>query len=149
MGVVANINVFLYFSKSINDSTYLAESIRRNMKNILVLFCTLKKLYSCWAARTALYATLRTNLSSSAELGGRCAKQRAGCITDSLAEPRLLGGALRLRTTCSLLQEFLQGQSDCRIFPRHVNRPRFLVVVRMYWRSCFCRPALEKGSAIT
>ena len=28
-----------------------------------------------------------------------------------------------LRATCSLLQEFLQGQSDCRIVPRHVYPP--------------------------
>ena len=68
-----------------------------------------------------------------------------GMAGPSLAEPRLLGGGEGLekclRTTCSLFQEFLQDQSDCRILPRHVNRPSFLVVVRgeavfavLHWR---------------
>ena len=43
------------------------------------------------------------------------------------------------------VQEFLHDQSDCRILRHHVNRPRFLVVVRVYReKRRLCRAALEK-----
>ena len=46
------------------------------------------------------------------------------------------------------MQEFLHDQSDCRILRHHVNRPRFLVVVRVYRRSAvFAVLPWRKGTA--